>query len=200
MENYEMGLARQEVDNLFWKDLCDNYLEIVKERLYNENNKYGQKARKSAQKALYCVLEEILKMYSPFVPHITEYIYQELYRKHEKNNILSTSIFSELPIDNDCLEFGEAMKNVVSEVRKYKTVNGQSMKQPLESIKICSTLPNLYLLRESIMDIQACTHAQTIDVDVSNETRVEIKPLEKMETVEQEGTLVLKKLENKRKL
>ena len=194
MENYEMGLARQEVDNLFWKDLCDNYLEIVKERLYNENNKYGENARKSAQKALYSVLEEILKMYSPFVPHITEYIYQELYRKHEKNSILSTSTFNELPVDNDCLEFGEAMKNVVSDVRKYKTVNGQSMKQPLESIKICSTLPNLRLLRESIMDIQACTHAQTIDVDVSNETKVEITPLEKNQISEQEESLVLKKV------
>ena len=120
--------------------------------------------------------------------------YQELYRKHEKNSVLSTSTFNKLQVDNDCLEFGEAMKNVVSDVRKYKTVNGQSMKQPLESIKICSTLPNLRLLRESIMDIQACTHAQTIDVDVSNETKVEITPLEKNQISEQEEPLVLKKV------
>ena len=43
------------------------------------------------------------------------------------------------------------------------------------------------------MDIQACTHAQTIDVDVSAETRVEITPLEKTQTVEQKTALVLKK-------
>jgi len=193
MESYEMGLARQEVDNLFWKDLCDNYLEIVKERLYNENNQYGEDARKSAQKALYCVLKEILKMYSPFVPHITEFIYQELYKKHEKDKILSTSTFDELPLDERCLEFGEAIKNIVSEVRKYKTINGQSKKQQLETIKIYSSIPNLRLLKEIIMDIQACTHAKMIEVDVAEQTKVEIRPLI---VDEQKDEKVLKRTKN----
>jgi len=55
-------------------------------------------------------------------------------------------------------------------------------------------LSNSHLLKESVMDIHACTHAQTIDVDVSNETSVEIIPLEENQIKEQEATLVLKKL------
>jgi len=193
MENYEMGLARQEVDNFFWKDLCDNYLEIVKERLYNENKKYKTEERKSAQKALYTVLQEILKMYSPFVPHITEYIYQELYKEKETNKILSTSTFNELIKDEKCLEFGESMKEVIGEVRKYKTISGQSMKQPLESIKISTSLQNLYLLRNSIMDIQACTHARIINVEESPNTTVEIGAFIQEEKQEQSNVKVLKK-------
>ena len=90
MENYEMGLARQEVDNLFWKDLCDNYLEIVKERLYNENNKYGENARKSAQQALYSVLKEILKMSIPVV--ITFLI--GMYFYNNINNLKTLELFA----------------------------------------------------------------------------------------------------------
>lgn len=179
MDRYEMGLARGEVDNFFWKDLCDNYLEIVKERLYNPDNKYGD-SRKSAQRALYTVFRETLKMYSPFVPHITECIYQDLYRKYEDDKILSTSTFCELLSDNKCIEFGEEMKKVVGEVRKYKTENGVSMKEPLESIKIETSLDNIKLLRESIMDIRACTHANDIDVELNEqETKISIVPAEK---------------------
>ena len=127
--------------------------------------------------ALYTVLKEVLKMYSPFVPHITEFIYQELYKLHEKDKILSTSKFENLSIDNKCVEFGEVIKDVISEVRKYKTLNGYSMKQPIGCLKIYTTLDNIRLIRESLRDIQACTHAQMIDVDVSNETKVEITSL-----------------------
>ena len=51
---------------------------MAKERLYNPDNKYGD-SQKAAQHTLATVFLEVLKMYSPFVPHITEYIYQELY-------------------------------------------------------------------------------------------------------------------------
>ena len=73
MNNYEIGLARQVIDKFFWNDFCDNYLELIKERIYNLEEK-SIEARKSALKTLSIVFLEILKMYSPFVPHITEYI------------------------------------------------------------------------------------------------------------------------------
>lgn len=188
MDKYEMGLARQEVDNFFWHDFCDNYLEIVKERLYNENNKYGD-ARRSAQKALYYVLQEILKMYSPFVPHITEFIYQDLFKDKEQDKILATSTFRTLPMDERALIFGEAMKDVVSTVRKYKTERGLSMKEPIGVLKIYTSLENIHMLRECLLDIQACTRAMKIEVEVAEkdmETYVEITPVlvEEKENVE----------------
>ena len=173
MENYEMGLARQEIDKFFWNDLCDNYLEMAKERLYNPDNKYGD-SQKAAQQTLATVFLEVLKMYSPYVPHITEYIYQELYKSKLKDELLSTSKFTELPYDKKYIEFGDAMKKVVGDVRKYKTERNLSMKEPIEELKISTSLDNIRCLRDSILDIQSCTRAEHIDVEKSDETEVTI--------------------------
>ena len=173
MENYEMGLARQEIDKFFWNDLCDNYLEMAKERLYNSDNKYGD-SQKAAQQTLATVFLEVLKMYSPFVPHITEYIYQELYKSKLKDELLSTSKFTELPYDKKYIEFGDAMKKVVGDVRKYKTERNLSMKEPIEELKISTSLDNIRCLRDSILDIQSCTRAEHIDIEKSDETEVTI--------------------------
>ncbi len=171
MENYEMGLARQEIDKFFWNDLCDNYLEMVKERLYNPDNKYKD-SQKAAQQTLATVFLEVLKMYSPFVPHITEYIYQELYKPKLKDELLSTSQFSELPYDKKYIEFGNAIKKVVGDVRKYKTECNLSMKEPIEKLKISTSLDNIRCLRDSILDIQSCTRAEHIDIEKSDTTEV----------------------------
>ncbi len=173
MENYEMGLARQEIDKFFWNDLCDNYLEMAKERLYNPDNKHGD-PQKAAQQTLATVFLEVLKMYSPFVPHITEYIYQELYKSKLKDELLSTSKFTELPYDKKYIEFGDAMKKIVGDVRKYKTERNLSMKEPIEELKISTSLDNIRCLRDSILDIQSCTRAEHIDIEKSDETEVTI--------------------------
>ena len=57
LEEYEAGQARHELDELFWKDFCDYYIEIVKERLY-QPGKHGADRRRSGQYALYssCLL------------------------------------------------------------------------------------------------------------------------------------------------
>lgn len=177
MENYEIGLARTEIDNFFWKDFCDNYLEIVKERLYNDNNKYSNGSI-AAKKTLSMVFLEILKMYSPFVPHITEYIYQNLYKNKNDDKILSCSTYATLPYSEKELLFGEMVKNIIVEVRKYKSYNNMSMKDPIECIKVSTSLENIKLLKESLMDILSCTRATNIDVELNNdETNIEIIPV-----------------------
>ena len=176
MENYEVGLARIEVDNFFWKDFCDNYLEIVKERLYNPDNQYAN-THLAAKKTLAIVFLENLKMYSPFVPHITEFIYQNLYKSLEKEETLSNSSFKELPSNQKYLDFGSEVKNIVSEVRKFKSERNLSMKEPVENIKIYISLENAKLLRSSLMDILSCTRTNNIDIEICNDdTHVEITP------------------------
>ncbi len=171
MDNYEMGLARQEIDKFFWNDFCDNYLEIAKERLYNTDNMYGD-SQKAAQKTLAIVFLEILKMYSPFVPHITEYIYQELYKTKFNNELLATSRFIDLPCDKNYIDFGEKIKKVISDVRKYKSEYNLSIKEPIKSLKIYMTMENIKYLKNSILDIQSCTRAEKIEVEISDETKV----------------------------
>ncbi|MEN9626465.1 MAG: hypothetical protein RL557_793 [archaeon] len=79
-EKYEYSKVKQDVEKFFWNMLCDNYLEIIKKRIYNE--KGGKK--QSAQYVLYTSLRAILQLFAPFIPFVTEHIYQEFFRKEEK--------------------------------------------------------------------------------------------------------------------
>lgn len=79
-EEYEYSKAKSEADNFFWRAFCDNYLEIIKYRVYN-----GTKEEKeSAFYTLYNSLLSILKLMAPFTPFVTEDIYQNYYKGNEK--------------------------------------------------------------------------------------------------------------------
>jgi len=75
MENYEIGVATQKVYEFIWNEFCDWYIEIVKTRLYDKENK----TRVEAQYTLNKVLKEALKLLHPIMPFVTEEIYLKLY-------------------------------------------------------------------------------------------------------------------------
>jgi valyl-tRNA synthetase len=86
-ENYEYSRVKMDVEKFFWQSFCDNYLEIVKNRIYNAE---GDK-KKSAQYALYTSLLTILKLIAPIMPFITEEIYQAYFKKTEKDESIHIS-------------------------------------------------------------------------------------------------------------
>ena len=67
------------MEALFWQDLADNYLELAKFRLYGDSGP----GRESTLHALYHTQLSILKLLAPILPHITDVIYREIYKKHE---------------------------------------------------------------------------------------------------------------------
>lgn len=174
MEDYEVGLARQEVDNFFWKDLCDYYLEIVKERLYNKDNKFSLEDQKSAQYALFTVCLEVLKMYSPFVPHITELIFQNIFVGKVEEKFLSTSIFKDLYFEQEAINFGEIVKWIVGEVRKYKTENNFSLREKISELQITISQCNIDWLQIASEDIKSCTCSDKINFKMGSQHEVEI--------------------------
>lgn len=99
---YEYSKAKKIVDNFFWSTFCDNYLEIVKKRVYQGEGD----AKLSAQYTLYSGLFKILKMWAPIVPFITEEVYQNHYREIEKGKSIHLSEWpkiSVLSLDNEKL-------------------------------------------------------------------------------------------------
>lgn len=79
MDKYEIGVAVQDIYDFIWFDLCDWYIEMVKPRLYqNASDTYV-----SAIWTLNYVLIEALKLLHPFMPYITEEIYQNLKKNKE---------------------------------------------------------------------------------------------------------------------
>ena len=119
LNEFEIGEARHEIDELFWKDFCDYYIEIAKERLY-QPEKHGIRERDSGQFALYHGFLGILKLYAVYTPFITEYIYQEFYRKYEKEQSIHQMVWDKKEADKSYLEFGEEVKGVIGTVRREK--------------------------------------------------------------------------------
>ncbi len=86
-EKYEYSKAKAEADSFFWNVFCGNYLEIVKNRVYNGT----KKEKESAFYTLYTSLFTILKLMAPFTPFVTEEIYQTYYKKNEKDKSIHVS-------------------------------------------------------------------------------------------------------------
>ena len=78
-QGYDYAAAKSEMESFFWRDLADNYLEMAKGRLYNETSAGYDGARYT----LFHVLLAMVKLFAPFLPHVTEVIYQGLFAAFE---------------------------------------------------------------------------------------------------------------------
>ena len=167
LDQYEIGLARKVIDDLFWKDLCDNYIEIVKERLY-QPELHGYEERKSAQTAIYYCLLTVLKMYAIYIPHVTEYIYQKGFKEFEGTTSLHNTEWPVVDkVDEDILEFGEQVKNAIFEMRKFKSDNNISVRTEMEEFTVKGSSKYADFFKLTTKDFIACTHAKQINFDLA---------------------------------
>jgi len=176
LNQYEIGLAKHEIDEFFWNDFCDDYLEIVKDRLYKPEI-HGEVERQSAQYALYKVLLELLKLYAVYVPHITEEIYQSYFKDFEKAVSIHTMHWNMKSDDKngDILCFGENIKKIIGEVRKYKSERNLSLKEKIDCLKLNIPENQGEYLQKTLKDIKACTWAEEIEINFGDELGIEIQ-------------------------
>ena len=132
LEDYEVGLALNHLEKFFW-NFCDNYIEIVKHRLYRPEE-FGELARYSGQKTVYILLYKLLQDFSIYFPFITEEIYQELY--HNEKSIHLTKIES-LNFDfKDEIKYGDLIIDIISQARGEKSINNLSLKTPITNLEL----------------------------------------------------------------
>ncbi|HBS58820.1 MAG TPA: valine--tRNA ligase [Firmicutes bacterium] len=84
LENYELGEAARALYEFIWNEFCDWYIEMAKSRLYSKED---AAARHTAQETLSTVLKGTLELLHPFMPFLTEEIWQHL--PHEGNSIMA---------------------------------------------------------------------------------------------------------------
>lgn len=85
LDKYELGIAAQKLYDFIWGEYCDWYIELVKHRLYGED----EISKVTAQGVLCYVLDSILRLLHPFMPFVTEEIWQ--YLPHEGKTITLAS-------------------------------------------------------------------------------------------------------------
>jgi len=127
-EEYETGDAKRKAERFFW-DFTDNYLEIVKDRVYKGE---GEK-KKSAQYVLAKTLLAMLKMFSPIMPHITEEIYHKKFSEFEGKDSIHISNWPEKEkIDDETVEEkGNLFIEILKKVRHEKSSENKSVKAPI---------------------------------------------------------------------
>lgn len=92
MENFELGIAVQKVYDFIWDEFCDWYIEMVKPRLYNSDDAKSQGA---ALYTLKTVLVDALKLLHPYMPFITEEIFDTIQSEEESIMISKWPVYTE---------------------------------------------------------------------------------------------------------
>ncbi len=165
LDEYEVGLALNHLEKFFW-NFCDNYIEIVKHRLYRPEE-FGSIPRYSGQKTVYTLLYKLLQDFSIFFPFITEEIYQELY--HDNKSIHLTQI---KPLD---FNFGQEIKNgdtiidIISQARGEKTNNNVSLKTPIKNFKLSVNEELADAINKSLKDFKATLAIQNLELSQASE-------------------------------
>ena len=120
LDKYELGVPLQKLYDFIWSDFCDWYIEIVKTRLYDkETNPFSYSV---AVWTLNHVLVQVIKMLHPYMPFITEEIYQNLHT--DKNSIMNDMY----PCDNYNFEketeIIELFLNMIRNIRNERLNSG----------------------------------------------------------------------------
>lgn len=185
-EKFEYARAREKIEEFFWKDFCDNYLELIKVRAY------GLKAEKladveftdaqkqelikkqhSAINSLYVCLNALLKLFAPFIPHLTEELYANIFAD-EFAQTTSVNARGNWPKLQDhhfsprAYEVGNAALEVIFEVRRFKSDNNLSMKTTVAKIEVAHATN----LAAVLQDLENVCNAKEIEFKQSEELKV----------------------------
>jgi valyl-tRNA synthetase len=81
-ESFDYAAGREAIEKFFWGTLCDNYLEIVKDRFWRDTV-HGPESRRAAQTTLWGSLRTLLGILAPYIPFVTDDIYLRHYADYE---------------------------------------------------------------------------------------------------------------------
>ncbi|MBQ1996946.1 MAG: class I tRNA ligase family protein [Alphaproteobacteria bacterium] len=143
LDKYDNYNSRAAIDTFFWDIFCDQYLEFIKDRFWAPE-KYSAESKLSAQWTLYTVLRQIIGLYAPFIPFLTEELWQKIYQPAEGGETLH---LTQYPTVNSEYETDVKQMNIALEILKNirglrtdrKVGNGAK----LETLTIPSDTPNI---------------------------------------------------------
>jgi valyl-tRNA synthetase len=131
MESYQFDTALKTIREFAWDTLADNYIELVKGRLYT-----GDASRKSALLVLHTAFDALCKVLAPFTPYFAEECYSHL---NKGNSVHKQPWVSFTYEDETARHEGNLLAQVVAEVRKYKHDTGLALNAPLGRVTIHAT-------------------------------------------------------------
>jgi valyl-tRNA synthetase len=154
MQNYEFSKARDEIRSFFWHTFCDDYLEIAK-----------QKESESTRYALRTAHKKFLKLFAPFLSHITEEIWNQMCAE---KSIHSTR-WPEKSGEEADKEAGETALQVISALRKHKNDNRMALNEELENVQIYG---NISGMKDAIKEVMHVENLEELEEEPEMEKKI----------------------------
>ena len=140
MEKYDLALAGQRAYDLIWNEFCDWYIEIVKGRLYGDD----EEDKKVARAVLVKVLKDMLRLLHPFMPYITEEIWTYLPKgEADADNPKGFLIKEHWPVYSEDLCFPqeaeklEMAMNIIKSIRNIRAEADAAPSKALRAVILC---------------------------------------------------------------
>lgn len=130
IDNYGLGEAAKGLYEFFWGEFCDWYIELVKTRLQGED----KNTRRIAQQTLAYVLEGVLKLLHPFMPHITAEIWQTLTQAGE-NETLALQSYPEVDAGFIDTELESQFELLFETIRTIRNLRASADVKPSQKVK-----------------------------------------------------------------
>lgn len=137
MDAYQFDEAFKLIRTFTWEIVADNYIELVKSRLYGED----LEARQAAQYSLYTTIDVVEKLLAPFAPFFAEEMYSRFGIGSVHKQLWPT--VQEQWHNEISAKAGELIKTIVSSVRRYKSEHGIALNSPLQKIEIYADLQDI---------------------------------------------------------
>ena len=142
LDKYDNYNSRSAIDTFFREVFCDQYLEFIKDRFWSPE-KYSAESRIAAQWTLWEVLRAIIGLYAPFIPFITEELWQKIYQPYEGGETLHLTAYPDVDSarDTDVSEMQTAL-DILKTVRGLRTERKVGNGAKLETLTIPSDTPD----------------------------------------------------------
>jgi len=172
-DEYKFHIVLDAIQNFIWHDFCDQYVETVKNRLYNRLNEENYRA---AQYTLHTVLWNINIIFSPICPHITEEIYSLLFDGTQ------ASVHAErwpsiirLAIDTESKDEGNVVIEMIAQIRNQKSKLRIPLNVEVDSVEIIAPNQMILLLRKVENDLKRILFIKKIEFKKGKEIVINIQ-------------------------
>ncbi|MCR1899993.1 valine--tRNA ligase [Irregularibacter muris] len=165
LDKYELGIATAKLYDFIWSEYCDWYIELVKPRLYGED----QNSKIAAQYTLVKVLKNTLKLLHPFMPFITEEIFTHLPGQEES---IMISQWPEYKEENNYEKEEQEMKTIMAVIRSIRNARAEMNVVPSRKAKVILIADNeniAGLLKNSAAYFKSLASASEIVVNTIKE-------------------------------
>ena len=162
-DKYDYTRALEVAETFFWA-FTDDYVELVKERTYGNQ---GEAAANSARAALGITTHTLLKLFAPFIPFVTEEVWSwwqegsiHLQTWPKSSEIITNKSIGIDPLNN--------VTWILSEVRKVKTENKQSMKAEVKTLEIWAKAEVIEQVKDAQKDLIAAGNIKDLKLNVAD--------------------------------